>query len=172
MQEIEVKILEVDVSKVREQLIALGSEKVFAGEVYAVSLDSEERLKKEGSFIRLRKLGDKIELCFKGPKQDSKFKIREEIQITSNNFDYTLELFKRLGFAITSETKKHRESYTYSGVNFEIDTYPGLPSFLEIEAPTEEEVKKYVETLGFNMEQATNMSGKDVVEYYKNKIIP
>jgi len=169
MQEIEVKILEIDVPQVKDRLTELGTEKTFAGEVFAVSLDQDNKLKAQGSFIRLRKVGDKIELCFKGPKEDSEFKIREEVQVNTDDFTATLAIFNKLGFSKIDETVKQRESYKLGEIKFEIDTYPGLPPFLEIEAPSKEEVQKYVEKLGFTMEQATNMSGKDVIRHYQDR---
>jgi len=168
MQEIEVKILEIDVPQIKDKLIALGAEKVFSGAVRALSFDKDNFLQEKRSFLRLRTLGEGvIELCFKGPKEDSEFKIREEVQITTNDFPQTLLLLEKLGFSKTDEKTKQRESYKLRDVRFEIDTFPNIPALLEIEAPSKEQVKEYVEKLGFTMEQATNMSGNDVITHYE-----
>jgi len=114
-------------------------------------------------------MGEKTELCFKGKKDDSPFKRREETEVTTNNFETTIEIMKHLGLQITHEGKKNRESYTNGKVNFEIDNDERIPHFLEIEAPTEELVEEYVKKLGYSMNQTNNWSYLDVEKHYKVK---
>ena len=66
MQEIEVKVIEVDKDEMTEKLIALGATKIFEGEVLTNVYDFEDgRLSKGGSYLRLRKMGDKSFFTFK-----------------------------------------------------------------------------------------------------------
>ena len=58
--------------------------------------------------------------------------------------------------------QKHRISYELNGVKFEIDTYPNIPTFLEIEAPSEEIIQDYVQRLGFTMDDAKPFSFGDI----------
>tara|TARA_Y100000310_G_C20415449_1_gene684084 strand:+ start:84 stop:602 length:519 start_codon:yes stop_codon:yes gene_type:complete len=170
MKEIEVKILEIDVEEIRKKLLALGAEKVFDGELKVTGFDyPDERLDKEGKILRVRKVGEKVELCFKGKKEASKFKVREEIEVTTSGFKDTITILEKAGLQIFYKGEKRRESYQIEKVRFEIDYYEGIPPFLEIEAQTEEEVIEWVEKLGFKMKQTTNMNGRDVKEYYENK---
>ena len=99
----------------------------------------------------------------------SKIKTQEEIEVNTNNFADTLEILERGGLVKSHEGKKNRESYTIGKVRFEIDNWKNIPHFLEIEAPTTEEVKKYVEKLGFTMDQTTNWSYVDIEKHYKTK---
>ena len=159
MKEIEIKILNINVEEIKKKISNLGAEKVFDGEVHTISIDfPEEKLHGNGEFLRVRKVGNKVEFCFKGKKENSQFKTREEIEVTTSNFEDTIEILEKLGLKKFHDIKKHRESYKLGNIHFEIDTYPDFPTFLEIEAPTKEEVKEYVEKLGYTMEQTTNLS--------------
>lgn len=170
MKEIEIKILEIDQQGIRNKLLALGAEKTFEGEVHALVFDfPDQRLHNQGSFLRVRKIGDKTELCFKGKKEKSQFKVREEIETVTDAFGNTISIIENLGLKKIKESKKMRESYQLGKIRFELDTFENIPTLLEIEAPTETEVQKYVKKLGFNMSQTTNISGSEVEEYYRSK---
>lgn len=170
MKEIEVKILEIDEEEVKKRLLDLGAEKTFEGEIEVYRIDfDDDRLDKSGEFLRVRKVGDQTELCFKGKKEESRFKVREEIEVNTSCLPTTIKIFEKLGFKNIFDGKKLRTSYKLEDVKFEIDKYPEIPVFLEIEAPTEEDVKEYVQKLGYTMEQTTNMSGFELGRHYKKK---
>jgi adenylate cyclase, class 2 len=170
MKEIEVKILDINKEQIRRKLKILKAEKIFSGEVHTISLDFPNRsLSKKNSILRLRRLGDKVELCFKGKQEKSNFKIRQEIETITDDFEKTLKIFENLGLKRFYEGKKHRESYRLGKTKFEIDTWPDIPAFLEIEAPTEKDVVTAVKMLGYNMNQATNLSGRELHQLYHRK---
>ena len=170
MKEIEIKILELNPEEIRNKLTNLGAEKVFDGRVHAIHFDvPDERLRKAGETLRIRKVDDQVELCFKGKNISGKFKTKEEIEVTTSNFDDTIKIFEKLGFERFYEGKKRRESYKLGNIRFEIDTYPNMPTFLEIEAPTEEEVVEYVQKLGYTMDQTSNLTALELEKYYKTK---
>ena len=170
MKEIEVKILEIDVDEIRKKLLALGAEKIFDGELDIVGFDYPDgRLFKAGELLRVRKVGKEVELCFKGKKEDSQFKTQEEIEVNTSAFKDTVTILEKIGLQVMYEGKKHRESYKLGKVRFEIDTYPNIPTFLEIEAPTEEEVKSTVEKLGYQMEQTNNLDARQLEKHYQNE---
>jgi adenylate cyclase, class 2 len=158
-KEIEVKILDINPKEIRDKLQKLGARKIFDGQVKATTLDFEDnRLKKSGQMLRLRTMGDKIEFCFKGKNESPIFKCKEEIEVNTNHFEKTLDILNKIGINPVKNYQKHRESYQLNNVKFEIDTYENFPSFLEVEAPTQNEVEKFVLKLGYTMEQTTNLS--------------
>jgi len=170
MKEIELKILEINVPEMRKKLLSLGATKTEIVHIHALHFDSPDlKLKKNKELLRLRKVGERTELCFKSKSKEGKFRNAEEIQTQVDNFEQTKEIFQRLGFIIRSETKKTRESYHHGKVCFEIDTFPDIPSLLEIEGPSEEEIKKWVEKLGYTLDQTSNMTGGEVLSYYQKK---
>lgn len=168
MEEIEIKILDINKEEVIKKLIELGAEKVFEGEVKADYFDFEdERLKKEEKILRLRKKGDKVELALKKKISMEQAKIMKEDEIVFDDHDAAEEILNGLGLKkIVEALTKQRVSYSFDDVLFEFDTYTGIPTFLEIEAPTLEKLKEAVERIGFSMEDTKAWDAKQVIEHY------
>ena len=171
MREVETKILEIDVDNVRRKLKKLGAKKVFDGPIHMISFDyPDEKLEKQGVFLRVRKVGDQCEVCFKGKKErKGGIKSREETQVLTSDYDTTVKIFEKLGFQRFFEGGKHRESYKLGRISFEIDTYAEFPAYLEIEAPSEKEVKEWVKKMGFSMEEACNLTAHQLGLFYRKK---
>jgi len=170
MREIEVKILEINPEEIRKKLEDLGAEKVFDGELDTILFDfPDKRLGKNDSHFRVRKVGDKVEICFKGKNESSQFKTKEEIEVNTSDFKDTVKIFEKLGFIRVYEGKRRRESYKLKEISFEIDYYSTMPAWLEVEAPTEEKIVEYVAKLGFTMDQTTNLNARDLEKMYAEK---
>ncbi len=167
MKEIEVKILEIDVEEVEEKLKEMGVEKVFDGELVNVYFDfSDKRLEKEGKVLRLRKKDEKVILTYKKFITQDKAKIMDENELEIQDFGLMEKIFKEIGLSTLYEFKKHRITYKLNRIHFEIDKYPDIPAFLEIEAPDLEAIDEMVSKLGFSKEEVSSYSIKEVLEYY------
>ncbi len=171
MKEIEVKILEIDVTVIRQKLKKLGANKTFDEDMHTIVFDTPDgQLKKKGLFLRLRQEGNDVHFCFKGKKDASKeFKVREEIELTVSSMKDMVIVLEKLGFVKKFEYAKHREQYKLGKISFDIDTYKEIPTLLEIEAPTEKEVETAVKALGYSMKQTTNVSAGELFQKYKVK---
>jgi predicted adenylyl cyclase CyaB len=170
MQEIEVKILNIDKQKVIAQLESLGAKKVLDCEMCSSTFDfADKRLAKEGKFLRLRTKGGITELTLKEKVSTEQAKINEEHEVIVSDKNCLRGILHGLGLKeVKTDAKKHRVEYVLGNVHFEIDTLAeNIPPLLEVEAPTLEEVQKAVEMLGFSMkDDAKPWSGKDVREHY------
>ena len=170
MQEIEVKILEVDVNAIRKTLLRLGAKKILDDELNYVILDDKEKnLFKEKKLFRVRRSNNTAHLCFKNKAKRGKLRESEETEVAVDNYEDTIKILRELGFTTRHKGEKHRESYLIEKVRYELDTIPGIPTFLEIEADNEEDLIKGIEKIGFNLDDATTMTGFDVIEHYRNK---
>jgi len=173
MEEIEVKILDINVSDIILKLEKLGAKKVFDGELYALYFDDEnDTLKKNHEVLRLRKEGNIAVLCKKKIISKKEAKIaHEEEEIVDFDTKYN-ELIAQ-GYTPKFTLKKHRESYKLKDTKIEIDTFKGkysfVPPFLEVEAPNMNKLEKTVKKLGYTMKQTKPWSGKDVIKHYQNK---
>ncbi len=168
MQEIEVKILEIDCQSVNQKLESLGAKKVFEGEVTASYYDfSNGKLGKDGLVLRLRKKEQTVELTLKKKLSQAEAKIMQEYEVNVTNFEAMQNILYGLGLKEIKTAKKHRISYVLDDLHFDLDTYSGIPTFLEIEAPTLEKVREYVVKLGFSMKDTRPWSGGDLLWYYK-----
>lgn len=170
MREIELKILEIDPEEIKRKLNKLGAEKIQDVDIHALHFDYPDgHIKKNDQLLRVRQIGGKVELCFKGSSQSEQFRNAEEIEVITTDFEKTITILERVGLNKIFEMKRRRESYRIGKTRFEIDYYPNLPPFVEIEAPSEEEIEGFVRKLGFTMEQTTNMTGTQVIKYYQEK---
>ena len=168
MKEIEVKILEVNKPEIERKLLQLGAKKTFSGKIEATLFDHPKlKLRENDKILRVRTVGNKVELCFKGKKEGEQFKIREEIEVETSDFADTLQIFKSLGFVETFTINKERISYRLGNTKIEFDTIKGIPTFLEIEGITEQDVADCVKKLGYSMDETTTISANELMERYK-----
>jgi adenylate cyclase, class 2 len=170
MEEIEVKILDINVNRIIGLLYDMGAKEVFNGEINASYYDyPDERLKKNGECLRLRTKGDKVEFTYKGTITKEEVKAMNELEVNVSNLGILEQMLLALGFEKTKEQIKHRSSYRLGEVSFEFDTLPNLPTYLEIEAPNRELLQKSVERLGYSMKDTKPWTGGDVIRHYAEK---
>jgi adenylate cyclase class 2 len=166
MKEIEVKILEIDLKEVLPKIKALGAELAEKGLTHAKAFDfPDDRMVKKGQYVRVRKIAGRIEVVFKNPVPGDGFKINEEIEFTIDDFDAACELFKRLGLKVFADFERYRATYKIGNAKVEFDKYADVPWFLEVEAPTEKEVEKIVNALGFDMHDK-RITAEIITEHY------
>ena len=167
MKEIEVKVLEIDIEEIEKKLKKMGAEKVFEGEIVSIYFDFPNKLlEKEGKVLRLRQKDDKVILTYKELVTQDEAKIMDEDELEVQNFDLMKEIFEKIGLSPLYEFKKHRTTYELNQTHFEIDKYPGIPAFLEIESPDLDTINEMVSKLGFSKGKANSYSIKEVLEYY------
>ena len=159
--EYEVRILEIDVEDVKKRL-----EKVHA----TFEWDHLQRRyvydfipKIDGKWIRLRTNGDKTTLTIKN-LVSSEIDGTQELEIEVDNFERCNLILKELGYESKGYQENRRIQYDMNGVEVDIDSWPLIPTYLEIEGPSEESVYNTVEALGFKREDCTT---EDVDSLYK-----
>lgn len=157
MEEIEVKFLDIDSEKIQKKLLDIGAEKV--GEYFyrrRVFDYPDWRLDRQGAWLRLRDEGDRITLSFKqrlgitshdGSTSDSGM---EEVEIVVNNFDKSALLLLKLGFIEKHYAENKRTRFVKSGVEFDIDIFPELKPYLEIEASSWSKIDDAIRWLELN----------------------
>lgn len=167
MNEVEVKFLDINVQEIIKKLEKLGAKKGFEGDVVPLFFDFPgDTLKKKDQILRLRKKGDHTELAFKQKKEFEGAKVAEEIELKVAEFETMRKILLLIGLKEVARKKKHRIGYYTDHAHFEIDTYDGLPTYLEVEAESFEDLKKAVKSLGLDMKDAKPWSGRQLLEYY------
>ncbi len=180
MEEIEVKFLNVDIAQLEKKLSEIGASKV--GEYFyrrRVFDYPDWRLDKDHSWLRLRDEGEKITLSFKKrlgvDKNGGNDSGMEEVEVVVDDFDKTAELILKLGFVEKHYAENKRRRWTKDGVEFDIDIYPGLEPYLEIEGPSWAAVDQAIVALGldpadkkiFSTNQIYKALGIDVADYQR-----
>jgi len=157
--------LEVDEQKIISKLEELGAEMVFNGDMNSLyySLDSPEK------FLRLRKKGDKTFLTLKIKKNQHPITISEEHEIELNDFETAKKMIEHLGLKEFSRDFRKRKSFKTNLGIVEINSYETIPTFIELEADSSEKLIALVNLIGFKMKDTKSWSGKEIIDYYKNK---
>jgi adenylate cyclase class 2 len=157
MREIEVKFLDIDPEKIQNKLESIGAKKI--GEYFyrrRVFDYPDWRLDKANSWLRLRDEGDGVTLSFKKrigvnlSDVNANDSGMEEIEIVVNDFEKTAELILQLGFVEKHYVENRRIRWEKDGIEFDVDTYPELEPYLEIEAPSWEKIDDAIRFLGLN----------------------
>lgn len=157
--EIEGKWLNVDVEAVRQKLRDIGAEllqkeRMMTRQVFDYP---DKRLNKVDAWVRVRDEGDKRTLSYK-MLLDRSVTGTKEITVVVDSFEETSKLLQAIGLESKSYQETKRESWKIGNTEIEIDTWPWIPSFVEIEAETEDELKRAAELLGFEYSQVLHGS--------------
>jgi predicted adenylyl cyclase CyaB len=171
MNEVEVKVLEIDRAAVEAQLAGLGAELVSDELLSAVFFDFPDyRLAAAGRLLRLRREGDRSLLTSKRRIGEEGAKVREEREVAVGDFEACWLVLIGLGLKETKRVEKRRASYRLGAATIAIDHHVGehsfIPEFLEIEAGSVEEVRAVAERLGFAPEVLRPWGLPQVIQYY------
>ncbi len=158
--EYEVRILEIDVSKVVKKLEKAGAKKEWdlLQRRYVYDLIP----KVDNKWIRLRTNGEKTTLTIKNIVSSTIDGTRE-LEVEVGDFERCHQILEELGFEAKGYQENRRVQYSLNGVEIDIDYWPMIPTYLEIEGLSEEAVYEVLSLLGFKKEDATN---KDVEGIY------
>ena len=91
----------------------------------------------------------KFEICYKGPKEIvDGCKVREEIETIVTDADQFESMMMKLDYHVTLDNQKRRRSYEFGEVHVDIDEYPQVPAYMEIEGPNRAAIDHAIEILG------------------------
>ena len=160
--EYEVRFLDVDEKKFIKKLEKAGA--VFIGDWFQIRnvYDLDESQDGVQRWIRLRTNGEQTTLAIKEIKSDT-IDGTGELEITVSSFDETAAILNKLGFAPRGRQESKRKSYTLDDVEIDIDTWPIIPTYVEIEGKNEQQIKDVCVKLGLDYEKACTMGVKDII---------
>ena len=153
MNEVELKFLDIDVDEIRFKIESLGAILKYDIEVESFSFLAEDFHNSDSSkkYLRVRKIGNDVILTYKDPAIDSRMTSRNEIEIRVDDYEKTILLIEKLGFTKGKVFRKHRIHYEFHDIHFELDTLENIPTYLEIETQTEDEMRNVCKKLGLDM---------------------
>ena len=160
--EYEVRVLEIDTEKIIKKLEELHAtflwDKIQRRYVYDLKPAEENR------WIRLRTNGEKSTLTIKNVAT-SNIDGTQELEIVVDDFDRTHLLLKELGYESRSYQENRRIQYNLNGVEIDIDTWPKMPTYMEVEGSSEDAVYHALDVLGISREECTSLDVESL--YYK-----
>ena len=119
-------------------------------------------------WIRLRKTNKKTTLTVKHILEDNGSNIQQmlETEMVVPSLEAANEFLKALGFSYKSYQEKRRISYILKNHEIDIDTWPGLSTYMEIEGESEEDIQEILVLLGYSMKDTISCT---VDEIYKKR---
>ncbi|AOL16130.1 adenylate cyclase [Sulfolobus sp. A20] len=121
--------------------------------------------------VRLRKINDKIELTYKGPKISSSIKAREEITVRLDSINNIVEFLNKLGLYPVMTVKKIRYNYSDGSFIVSLDYVEELGEFVEIEAKNEALDESKIQNYISEFIRKYNIKGKPTTKSYLELLI-
>ena len=120
----------------------------------------------KGKWLRLRSDGYMTSLTYK-EISSQKISGTKEIEIVVSNFETTNELLSKIGFTPRSYQENFRIHFISNEATFDIDFWPLIQPYLEIESYNSIKVKELFRELGFdNSDLLTANVDKIFYDYY------
>jgi adenylate cyclase, class 2 len=176
MKEIEAKVLEIQPTEIKQKLEALGAQFDFEDEFFAIYYDDAAgRLAGQQQVLRIRKEGQDLRMTFKAPHADTQagIRTREELELGITDFEMMRTILQRLGYVEYLKMRKIRTQYsigkTHIVIDAHIDDLAFIPPYLEIEAPSHDELFATADALGIRREQLIDWNAARVMEFYRGR---
>jgi adenylate cyclase class 2 len=158
--EFEAKLLDVEPDEMANRIRSLGGRRIgsrlLRRYVYDIRAGDASR------WIRLRDTGAEVTLTVKEIAHDG-IDGTTETEVVVGDFETTNELLRRIGFEPKSYQENRRTSFELAGAQLELDRWPRIPPYLEIEGRSREHVLEVSRMLGAS---ADDLTGENTTKVY------
>lgn len=166
MKEREIKVLNIDKEEIEKKLINIGAKLIKDENQINYRFDTEDGFLKKtyNGYLRIRVTKNllngetKNTLTFKKSLKRNTLRVNEETETEISDWENTAKILELLGYKQKRPGYKHRRSYTYENIIFEIDTWDEntySKPYLEIEMSSEEDLEKAIKLLDLDRSQVT-----------------
>ncbi|MCG3039724.1 class IV adenylate cyclase [Streptomyces sp. S1A] len=163
--EYEAKFLAVDVTDLQTRLTRLGAVQVLPRTLLTRKIFENDALD-VGAWIRLRNEGIRSTLTLKQVTDATTIDGTTEVETEVADLHAMAEILRRIGLREVRYQENYREEWRLGEVVFDFDTWPDLPTFVEIEGPDEASVRQAAALLELDYSEARFGS---VDEIYKSE---
>lgn len=162
-KEIEIRILNIDKEKFIKNITKLGAKK--ASESLQKRYVYDFKPSALNKWIRLRTNDKKTTLTIKEVLDKNVIDGTNELEIIVSDFDKTNLILKELGYTPRNYQENYREIYYLNKVEISIDTWPLIPTYVELEAKKEKDIKSLLKLIDYEEENLTTF---DVTSIYND----
>lgn len=159
--EYEVRVLDIDKEEVLKKLHDLGA--VLIGDFFQKRYLYDFKPVNPSKWIRLRTNGTKSTLTIKNVEKAT-VDGTKELEIEVSDFQLTNEILNELGYIPRGIQENKRLQYELNGVEIDIDTWPKIPTYLEIEGSSEKEVFDTLALLEIEKVKATSLDVENIYQ--------
>lgn len=162
--ETEVKFLEIDKKSLVDRLLNLGA-KDF-GEVLLEEVifnGTAPDVPGQRWLVRIRKSGNKVVMTYKkhalNPQDGA-----EELELKIDDLETGVAFLEKLGFPAFRRQQKLRHTLQLDDVTVDIDTWPNIPTYVELEGPNMEALKLAAKKLDLDWSKVEHHDARWVIE--------
>jgi len=167
--EYETQVLEVNAEEIKKKLRNLGAtekpevfQKRYVFDIECLDAQSPGL----GEWIRLRQSGDKTELTYKN-RRGTGINDTIELEVLVSDFDKTAEILGNLKcFTGQYYQENKRSKFFLNDIEFCLDTWPMIPTILEIESSSEHQVKEGLRLLDLEGKDAGHIGLINIYKKY------
>ncbi len=161
--EYEVRVLEINHEEMIKKLESLGAE--FKFEALQQRYVYDLKPKQDNKWIRLRTDGKKTTLTIKD-LQSKSIDGTKELEIIVDDFTKTNQILEELGYHNRGFQQNKRTQYILDGVEIDLDRWPLIPEYMEIEGPTTEAVYETLTKLGISKDEIVTLDVASIYDHY------
>jgi adenylate cyclase class 2 len=157
--EFEVKFLDIDHVTFRKALSKAGAKLVNPERLMRrknFDFPDQHLTKRKSAWVRVRDEGGMVTLSYK-QIDDYSVTGTQEINVTVDDFDTTTHFLQAIGMKQKSYQETKRESWQLRAVQIELETWPWIPTFIELEGQDERSIKQAATDL--NLSWAKHRAG-------------
>jgi adenylate cyclase class 2 len=166
MREKEVKVLNIDKEAIEKKLVDMGAVLVKDENQINYRFDTNDYFLKKNynGYLRIRIIKNNLSgetkstMTFKRSIKRDSLRVNEEINTDISDWESAAKIIELLGYEQKRPGYKHRRSYMYENILFEIDTWDEqtyTKPYLEIEVTSDEELEKAIAMLNLDRNQIT-----------------
>lgn len=163
--EYEIRVLEINKEEIIKKLEELGASKKgdYNQKRYVYDLKPVQN----GKWIRLRTNGKVATLTYKDIVSNT-IDGTKEVEFEVEDFEKANEFLERIGFSSRSYQENNRTQYILNGVEIDLDSWPMIPTYLEIEGESEKQVLEIQELLNIDKSKVTTLNCDDIYKQIYN----
>lgn len=119
-------------------------------------------------WIRVRQTNDKTTIAVKHILANNGTNLQQmlETEIEVSSIKEANNLLEALGYTYKSYQEKERITYILNNYELDIDTWPGIPTYVEIEGNSEGDLKNILDKLGYSMSDTVSCTADEIYEKY------
>lgn len=162
--EYEIRILEIEKEKWIQKLENMGAKKVMDCVQERCVYDFSPVV--SNKWIRLRTNGTCNTLTIKEILDKGNIDGTSELEIEVSDFHKTKAILEELGYIPRSYQVNERIRYLYKDIEIDIDTWPLIPTFVEIEGKSKEDVLNFLKLIDYNPKHLTTLDIESIYLHY------
>ena len=159
--EYEVRVLDIDKDEMIKKLNDLGA--TLVEDSYQSRYVYDFNPVNPSKWIRLRTNGSKSTLTIKSI-EDKTIDGTKELEVEVSSFEDTNLILNELGYKSKGFQENKRIKFDYKGIEVDIDSWPMIPTYLEIEGKSENEVYEMLDILGIDKKDTTTSDVQSIYE--------